>query len=281
MKTFKKFIITSEPPNNDLVSGLLWQLDIDGINETDSGVEVFVSSSKNITYDDIGKILKEMVDERLIETFYIREETLEDKNWNEEYEKNVRVIEVTEKIVIKPSFKEYISKPGQIIITIDPKMSFGTGEHATTRLVLQLIEKQIRGGEKVLDVGSGTAILGISAVMLGAASAFCIDNDEWCALNGGENIQANNLRSKVEIRLTEIQHIEEKEFDLITANINKHILLDIAEEIKKKINKNGVLILSGLLITDENDIVEKYTQLDFKLIEKDTMDEWCALVFQL
>jgi ribosomal protein L11 methyltransferase len=281
MKTFKKFIITSEPPNNDLVSGLLWQLDIDGINETDEGVVAFVSSTKNITRDDIGKILKEMINERLIDTFYIREETLEDKNWNEEYEKNVRVIEVTEKIVIKPSFKEYNSKPGQIIITIDPKMSFGTGEHATTRLVLQLIGKYIRGGEKVLDVGSGTAVLGISTVMLGAVSALCIDNDEWCTLNGSENVLANNLRSKVEIRLAEIQQVQEKEFDLITANINKHILLDIAEEIKMKIKKGGVLILSGLLITDENDIVEKYTQLNFKLIEKDTMDEWCALVFQL
>ena len=281
MKTFKKFIITTEPTNNDLVSGLLWQLDIDGINESDNAVVAFVNSSKNISRDDIGNILKEMIDERLIESFYIQEETLEDKNWNEEYEKNVRVIEVTEKIVIKPSFKEYISKPGQIIITIDPKMSFGTGEHATTQLVLQLIEKYIHGGEKVLDVGSGTAVLGISTVLLGAASSLCIDNDEWCVLNGNENVKANYLSSKVEIRLAEIKQIEEKEFDLIVANINKHILLDIADEIKNKIGKNGVIILSGLLIIDENDIAEKYTRLQFKLIEKITMDEWCALVFQL
>ncbi len=281
MKTFKKFIITTKPTNNDLVSGLLWQLDIDGINETDNGVIVFANSSKNISRDDIGIILREMIDEKLIESFYIQEETLEDKNWNEEYEKNVRVIEVTEKIVIKPSFKEYISKPGQIIITIDPKMSFGTGEHATTQLVLQLIEKYIHGGEKVLDVGSGTAVLGISTVLLSAASSLCIDNDEWCVLNGNENVNANYLSSKVEIRLAEIKQIEEKEFDLIVANINKHILLEIADEIKIKIKKNGTIILSGLLISDENDIVEKYTQLQFKLIEKITMDEWCALVFQL
>jgi len=280
MKTFKKFIITTEPTNNDLVSGLLWQLDIDGINDTDNAVVVFVNSSKNISSDDIGNILKEMIDEKLIESFYIQEETLEDKNWNEEYEKNVRVIEVTEKIVIKPSFKEYISKPGQIIITIDPKMSFGTGEHATTQLVLKMIEKYISGGEKVLDVGSGTAVLGISTVLLGAASALCIDNDEWCVLNGNENVKTNYLSSKVEIRLAEIKQIEEKEFDLIVANINKHILLEIADEIKIKVKENGAIILSGLLIIDEPDIVEKYTRLQFKLIEKITMDEWCALVFR-
>jgi len=280
MKTFKKFIITTEPTNNDLVSGLLWQLDIDGINDTDNAVVVFVNSSKNISSDDIGNILKEMIDEKLIESFYIQEETLEDKNWNEEYEKNVRVIEVTEKIVIKPSFKEYISKPGQIIITIDPTMSFGTGEHATTQLVLKMIEKYISGGEKVLDVGSGTAVLGISTVLLGAASALCIDNDEWCVLNGNENVKTNYLSSKVEIRLAEIKQIEEKEFDLIVANINKHILLEIADEIKIKVKENGAIILSGLLIIDEPDIVEKYTRLQFKLIEKITMDEWCALVFR-
>ncbi len=281
MKTYKKFLITSEPPNYDLVSGLLWQLDIDGINETDEGVAAFASSSKNITSDDIRNILEKMIEEKLIESFFIREETLEDKNWNEEYEKNVRVIEVTDKIVIKPSFKDYNSKPGQIIITIDPKMSFGTGEHSTTRLVLQLIEKYIHGGEKVLDVGSGTAVLGICSVMLGAASALCIDNDEWCVLNGNENVKANNLEGKIEIRLAEIKQVEEKEFDLIVANINKHILLEIAEEIKIKIKKSGVLILSGLLIIDENDIVEKYSQLHFTLIGKVTMDEWCSLVFQL
>lgn len=281
MKTYKKFLITSEPSNNDLVSGLLWQLDIDGINETDEGVVAFASSSKNISRENIDNILKEMISERLIESFSISEETLEDKNWNEEYEKNVRVIEVTERIIIKPSFKEYISNPGQIIITIDPKMSFGTGEHATTRLVLQLIEKYIHGGEKVLDIGSGTAVLGISTVLLGATSSLCIDNDEWCVLNGNENVIANNLSNKVEIRLAEVQQVQEKEFDLIVANINKHILLDIADEIKIKIKKNGAIILSGLLISDENDIVEKYTRLQFKLIEKITMDEWCALAFHL
>ncbi|NJD22470.1 MAG: 50S ribosomal protein L11 methyltransferase [Melioribacter sp.] len=280
MKTFKKFIITTEPSNNDLVSGLLWQLDIDGINETDNAVAVFINSSKNISRKDIENILKDMINEKLIESFFIQEDTLEDKNWNEEYEKNVRVIEVTEKIVIKPSFKEYISKPGQIIITIDPKMSFGTGEHATTQLVLKMIEKYISGGEKVLDVGSGTAVLGISTVLIGAASALCIDNDEWCVLNGNENVKANYLSSKVEIRLAEIKQIEEKEFDLIVANINKHILLEIADEIKIKIKKNGAIILSGLLIIDEPDIVEKYTLLQFKLTEKITMDEWCALAFR-
>ncbi len=281
MKTYKQFRIQTEPVNVELVSGLLWQLDLDGINETDSGLIVFAGSAKNISQGDLENILDRLVDDEQIQSFTIEEETLEDKNWNEEYEKNVRVIEVTDRIVIKPSFKDYTPEKDQIIITIDPKMSFGTGEHATTKLVLQLIEEYVHGGEKVLDVGSGTGVLGICSVMLGAESAICIDNDEWCFLNGDENVKANHLENKVEIRLAEIQQIKENNFDLIVANINKHILLEIADEIKLKINKTGTLILSGLLIIDEKDIVEKFTSIGFVLKDKNEMDEWCALVLQL
>jgi ribosomal protein L11 methyltransferase len=280
MKTYKQFRIQTDPVNVELVSGLLWQLDLDGITETDNGLIVFADSTKNISQSDLKNILNRIVDDEQIQSFTIEEETLEDKNWNEEYEKNVRVIEVTDRVVIKPSFKDYTEKSNQIIITIDPKMSFGTGEHATTKLVLQLIEKYVRGGEKVLDVGSGTGALGICSVMLGAESAICIDNDEWCFLNGNENVKANHLEDKVEIRLAEIHQIQENNFDLIVANINKHILLEIADEIKLKINKTGTLILSGLLIIDEKDIVEKYTSIGFALIDKNEMDEWCALVLQ-
>ena len=281
MKTYKQFRIQTDPVNVELVSGLLWQLDLDGINETDNGLIVFAGSTKNISQGDLENILGQLVDDGQIHSFTIEVETLEDKNWNEEYEKNVRVIEVTDRVVIKPSFKDYTAKPNQIIITIDPKMSFGTGEHATTKLVLQLIEKYLRGGEKVLDVGSGTGVLGICSVMLGAKSAVCIDNDEWCSLNGNENVKANHLEEKVDIRLAEIHQIKENNFDLIVANISKHILLEIADEIKLKINKTGTLILSGLLITDEKDIVEKFSPIGFALKDKNEMDEWCALVLQL
>jgi ribosomal protein L11 methyltransferase len=281
MKNYKEFKITTAPVNNEITGGLLWQLDIDGVNEFDNGVIIFADESKNIFKSNIELILNEMVSEKLIDSFSIEEQTFEDRNWNEEYEKNVRVIEVTDRIVIKPSFKDYTSKSNQIIITIDPKMSFGTGEHATTKLVLQLVEKYVKPGDTVLDVGSGTGVLGISAVMLGAASTIGIDNDEWCLLNGNENVKANNLEDKVEIRLTEIQNITEKDFDLILANINKHILLDIAGDLKQKLKPSGTLILSGLLLTDEQDIVEKYSSLQFNVIDKSFMDEWCALILRL
>ena len=281
MKTYKEFRVSTVPFDVDIISGLLWQLDIDGINEFDDHLTVFVENTKDVSRKNLEEILQVLTNEKIIESFSIEEGVVEDRNWNEEYEKNVKVIEVTDKVVIKPSFKEYSSKPGQTIITIDPKMSFGTGDHATTKLVIQSIEKYITGGEKVLDVGSGTGVLGICTVMLGAKNAIGIDNDEWCLLNGNENVKANNLEGKVNIRLGELKDIEESDFDLIVANINKNILLDIAEELRAKIKKTGILILSGLLFSDENDIIKAYSALNFQLKEKSAMDEWIALVLKI
>jgi len=280
MKNYKEFKIMIYPVNIELVSGLFWQLDIDGINESDNGLIVFADEEKKINRSDIEDILNTILSEKLIESFSIEEGIVEDRNWNEEYEKNVRVIEVTERIVIKPSFKEYATKENQIIVAIDPKMSFGTGEHATTKLILQFMEKYVNKGDKVLDIGSGTGILGITAALLGAEKSIGIDNDEWCLLNGTENIKLNHIEDKVEIRLSEIDQVSEKDFDLIVANINKHILLDIAEDIKAKIKKTGTIILSGLLIIDETDITVKYNSLGFNKVATNQMDEWCALIFR-
>ncbi len=279
MKKYKQFTIQTLPINNEEISGLLWQLELSGITETDKGLIIYTDKTKKISIKNIKLILDKAIEENLIKKYELTEEEFEDRNWNEEYEKNVRIIEVTDKIVIKPSFKEYKAKEEQIVITIDPKMSFGTGEHETTRLVLMMLEKYIKKNDFVLDVGSGTGILAIGSVLLGAKKAIGIDNDEWCLLNGIENVKQNNLEEKVEIRLCELHQIEEKNFDLIIANINKHILLDISALLQKKLKKDGVLILSGLLFSDEEDIISMYHSNGFSYIEKKLMNEWLALSF--
>jgi ribosomal protein L11 methyltransferase len=280
MKTYKEIKIKTEPFDVDLLSGFLWQLDIDGINEFDDYLLVFISENKSVSLEEINLLMEKLVEDKFINSFDIEFQTLEEKNWNEEYEKNVKVVEVTEKIVIKPSFKEYNPKPNQLVITIDPKMSFGTGDHATTKLILSHLEKIVKGNEFVLDVGSGTGILGITAVKLGAAKAICIDNDEWCYLNGNENVKMNELNEKVDVRLCEIKDVEEKDFDLILANINKPILINIVDDLKIKLKKEGTLILSGLLNIDEIDIISLYESKGFVLNDKSQLEEWIALVFK-
>jgi len=256
-------------------------LEIDGVNEEAGRVEIFINEKKKISKENIEILLRRLIDQELIRSFRVEEEIMEAKNWNKEWEKNLKVIEVSEKIVIKPSIKEYRGKKDQVVIEINPKMSFGTGEHQTTKLMLQALEKHIKKGMRVLDVGTGTGILAIAAVKLGASSALGIDNDEWSFLNASENCRLNNVNSQVEIILAEINGISGKDYDLIAANIQKNILIEISEEIKKKIKKGGILILSGLLTEDEKGILSKYKELGFKLQETLKMDEWIAVVIQL
>jgi ribosomal protein L11 methyltransferase len=280
MKTHKQFNIYTTPFNADLLSGLLWQLNIEGINEYDNYLSVFANEESNVTNYKIKNLLSKIKNENLIETFKIDESNVEEENWNEEWEKKINVIKVTDKIIIKPTFRKYEPKKDQLVITIDPKMSFGTGEHETTRLVLQLLDKYIDSVKTVLDVGSGTGVLGIAASLLGAEHVVGIDNDEWCIENGNENLELNGVQSKVEIRLAEIKDVNDNPFDLIVANINKHILLDIAESIYTLTKQSGKIILSGLLYSDRDDIVKLYTSFGLLLLEEKQLGEWIALVFK-
>ena len=279
MKTHKQFDISTIPFDPDVLSGLLWQLDIEGITENENSLSVYADEKSEVTVDQISNLLNSLKDQNLIEVFSIDETFVEEKNWNEEWEKTIDVIEVNNKIIIKPTFRDYLPKPEQLVITIDPKMSFGTGEHETTKLVLNLLDKYLDSGMQVLDVGSGTGVLSIAASLLGAGHVVGIDNDEWCLENGLENVELNNVNGNVEIKLAEIYDVKEKPFDLILANINKHILIDIADKIYQLTKDSGKVILSGLLVGDKTDIVELYSSKGFSLVEEKIFGEWIALVF--
>ncbi|GAB4137871.1 MAG: 50S ribosomal protein L11 methyltransferase [Ignavibacteriales bacterium] len=280
MKTYREYRIVFSPFNVDLISGLLWQLKIEGITELDNSLLVYSSSENLITESDFENILQKARKENLVESFLISSADIENINWNEEWEKKIQIIEVTPKIVIKPSFRNYQPKEGQIVITIDPKMSFGTGEHETTKLMIQLIEKHFTKNSKILDIGSGTAVLSIEAAKLGAAEVFAIDNDELCLENGLENIKINKVDSQIHVLNCELKDLHEYDFDFIVANINKHILIDIASDIRQRIKSNGILILSGLLISDEIDIINHYQQIGFKVTDKKSLNEWMALILR-
>ena len=118
---------------------------------------------------------------------------IDDRNWNEEWERTIKPIQVTERIVIKPTWHQYDAKPGEIVLTVDPKMSFGTGYHETTRLVLRLMERHIKPGVKLLDVGTGTGVLAIAGIKLGASSGVGVDIDEWSYDNALENVKLNDV----------------------------------------------------------------------------------------
>ena len=278
MKSYREFIITTEPFNAEILSSILWELNIDGINEEVNCLKVF-AQHESVTTDAIESELNLLKENKLLREFSVQENFIVEKNWNEEWEKSREVVHVTEKIVIKPTFKDYEPKSGEIVLTLDPKMSFGTGDHQTTKICLKFIEKYIKPGMKVLDAGSGTAILGIAAAKLDAGKVIAFDIDDWCYENGIENTQLNNVVDKVEIKKCELKDIEENNFDLIIANIQKNILLELAKGFKSRINSGGILILSGLLEMDKDAIVSKYSEVGFIEIDYLKMDDWIGIVF--
>lgn len=278
-KKFNVFRITSKPFRPELITGILWELELEGITEEENFILVYTSAENNVTSEKIEQLLNGLINEGFLEKFSIEKETVENKNWNEIWEKSREVIRVSDKIVIKPTFKGYSPKSGELVLKIDPKMSFGTGEHQTTQLVLNLLEKYVKTGMKVLDVGSGTGILAITALKLGAASAVAVDNDEWCYENCKENAELNNVSNSIKIITGDIKDINEKDFDLVLANIQKNILLEILGDLKIKVKGNGILILSGLLLKDEEEILKSYSDSGFSFVEKSVKDDWISLVF--
>jgi len=258
----------------------MWNFDITGLLENDDHITIFISGNSSTTEEQIAEAMNRLKNDNLIESFRIEKELLEDKNWNEIWEKSREVIRVSDRIVIKPTFKEYSAKSDEIVLTIDPKMSFGTGEHQTTKLILRLLEKYVTKELKVLDVGSGTGILAIAAVKLGASKAIAVDFDEICLDNCKENCVLNGVSDSVEIITGEIDEVKEKDFDLILANIQKNVLIEIAEKINTKLKPKGVAILSGLLESDKITIEKKYHALGLRTTHIETLDEWIAIAFQ-
>lgn len=278
MKTYKEFHVFTEPLISDILSGILWELPITGINEEDNYIKVFADGN-NVSVSDVISRLQKMKDENLIAGFRVEENILEYRNWNEEWEKKTNVIRVSDSIVIKPTFREYEPAGNETIITIDPKMSFGTGEHQTTKLSLILLNKYIAPGMKILDVGTGTGVLAIAALKFGADYALGIDIDEWTLPNFKENAKLNSVEDKSDVRLCELNEVGDKDFDLVAANIQKNVLIEICDGIYQHLNEGGKIVLSGLLLEDQEDIRQKYTGRGFRFIEVLPMDEWIGMVF--
>lgn len=282
MKNFTEIIIRTQPFSSELLSGVVQLFTtLMGIEEGENELVCYFSEFSDEDFEYLKKLLLNLQNEALIERFNVYNKIIEQKNWNEEWEKTIQPIKVSDKIVIKPSFRDYNPTGDEIVITIDPKMSFGTGYHQSTRIMIRLIERNIEPNMKVLDIGTGTGILAIVSAKLGANKIICCDNDEFVQENVQENFDKNNVGDKCSFIVGTIENIQDNDFDLILANIQKNVLLEIALDIRNKIKKNGLVILSGLLVEDELSIIEKYSGLGFHLFDKEIENEWIGLAFRL
>ena len=202
---------------------------------------------------------------------------IKEENWNAVWESNFEPVRVGDFVGIRANFHPSFEPRVQYEIQITPKMSFGTGHHATTFSVMQLMENLDFAHKSVYDFGTGTGILAILAEQLGAKEVLAVDNDPWCIENSQENIIANGS-SKITIQQVN-SAIQPRDFDIIIANVNRHIIEANMVELSQVSNSNSTLILSGLLIEDQEDMMLLASQNNWQFKQAQPLNGWVSLLF--
>ncbi len=212
----------------------------------------------------------------------IESEVIADQDWAKNWKEYFKPFEILEGLVIAPSWQPYEVQAGEAVIVMDPGMAFGTGHHATTRLCLQLIsmEKECFCNGGVLDVGTGTGILGMAAALWGAADVLGIDNDAEAVAAARYNVLRNGLQNRVSISERALAEVLER-YPLVVANIVHDVLIELAEDLQRVTSPGGLLIVSGLIYGDQtSNISDCFCERGFGLLSDRQEQEWGALMLK-
>ena len=263
------------PEKAEILVAELSLFGFDSFEENEAGVIAYIPTEQ---WPGAGilEVLELMERYTFIES--IDAEEMVDKNWNEVWESNFEPVVIADKCLIHASFHTNLPKC-EYNILINPKMSFGTGHHATTSQMMTLMLEVDFAGKTVLDMGCGTAVLAILAEMRGAKSVLGIDIDEWPCENSRENIMLNNCKS-IDIIQGDATAIGDTNFDIVLANINRNIILADIEHYVKALNKDGLLFTSGYYTEDLELIAAAAKTLGGIIIKHIDKSNWVACLFQ-
>ncbi|MFY7651708.1 MAG: 50S ribosomal protein L11 methyltransferase [Chitinophagaceae bacterium] len=271
MQSYQATITNTKGIHSDLLIAQLFDAGFDGVEEQDNKL---IAYSTQLSLEAIKAILNEVnVDYQLA--------ILEEQNWNAVWESNFQPLIIPSiknnqpLIGIRADFHQPFKLPlTELIIT--PKMSFGTGHHPTTFLVLQLMELINFNGKLVYDFGTGTGVLAIYAEKLGAAKVLAVDNDNWCVENTKENVAQNNCHF---IEVGKVLNANQQQiFDIVIANVNRNIIIDNIEYLQNAMKADGQLLLSGLLDADENELKHILNSYNINIIKSIYKDGWMACI---
>ena len=248
-------------------------LDYDSMMETEEGLEAYIDKSL-YNEDTLTDVIKKYPDEDI--SFEVQ--AVVSRNWNEEWEKNYAPIQVENQIYVRATFHEpQPDVPFEIVI--NPRMSFGTGHHATTYLMLKNQLEINHKNKRILDAGTGTGILAIMAEKLGAKEVIAYDNNSWSIENAPENLELNNCKN-IYIKEGTINSLGlQRQFDVILANINKNVLMEEMNRYAAYLVSDGALVLSGFYQQDETDVVERAMACGLTKSLSSVRNDWCSVVF--
>lgn len=202
------------------------------------------------------------------------------EDWESAWKQYFKPVHVTDRIVVKPEWEEYSPQEGEIVIEIDPGMAFGTGTHETTSMCINQIEKNLKAGDRVIDIGSGSGILSMAAVLLGAEKATGVDLDPVAVRVALENVELNNLQDKIDILHGNLTDVIREKADIVVANIMADIILILLEDVREFIKDDGMFISSGIIQEKRAAVEARLLEKNFSIVEVETKGEWCAITAQ-
>lgn len=208
----------------------------------------------------------------------ILKKVVKQENWENEWKKYFNVQKVSNSIVIKPSWEEYTAKEGEKIIDIDPGMAFGTGTHETTRMCINAIEKYMKQGDSLIDIGCGSGILSIAAAHLGAQRVIAVDLDKLAVKVSKENVELNGFSDTVDVRYGDLTEVIDEKADVIVANIIADIIAKLSENIADFMKEDGYFISSGIINDKKDFVISKLIDNNFEIVEEKNDGEWNCIV---
>lgn len=257
----------------DILIASLSSMGLEGFNEESNSCKAYMLCSdfaQNINEEDLNILFQQ-------HNIKYYKSIIKEQNWNELWESNFEPVRIGDFVGIRAHFHPSFTPLVQHEILITPKMSFGTGHHATTHTVMQLMEGVDFKGKSVYDFGTGTGILAILAHRLGATQLLAVDNDDWCIENATENVKANQA-DLISIQKEE-SAFQPTTFDIILANVNRHIIEANMIELTQVSHAHSILILSGLLLEDEADMKLLAQQNGWNPIQSQPLNGWVSILF--
>lgn len=265
----KKIVVAKEAgEQQDIIVAMLADMGYDGFEEQEDQLLAFIPAA-GFDAAALGE---------LATTFDFTFETseVEEQNWNAIWEAEFEPVVVGDFCTIRAHFHAPAENTEHEIV-ITPKMSFGTGHHATTQLMITAMQQFNVAGKKVLDFGTGTGVLAILAEKLGSSDILAIDNDEWAVNNAVENLERNACRH-IRVEQASLEDLDIATFDLILANINRHILLATMPMLFNRTSQSGMLLMSGLLEADEAIVSGVAQQAGFDIVNISVQNGWISIL---
>jgi ribosomal protein L11 methyltransferase len=249
MATYTKLSINTTEEQGEILAAYLADFPFDSFDYADGLFNAY--AQQNALDESLAEIEQMLEEEGFVDYFF---EEIEAQNWNSVWESNFEEVEVKDKVLIRAPFHEPRPNYSGLEVIIQPKMSFGTGHHATTRLMVEMILNSEVEGKRILDMGSGTGVLAIVAAKFGAERVDAVDIDDWAYENCIENIAQNGVADRIVPILGDASAIEGKQYDFILANINRNILIADMPRYAATLRAGGELYMSGILERDVEDV---------------------------